>query len=40
MAGDFANCSEETTERYLGSRQRIMHGVNDKMGIEPEAAPG
>jgi integrase len=32
--------SVETTERYLGSRQRIMHAVNDKMGIEPEAAPG
>jgi hypothetical protein len=25
---------------YLGSRQRIMHAVNDKMGIEPDAAPG
>jgi len=24
----------ETTERYLGSRQRIIHAVNDKMGIE------
>lgn len=32
--------SVETTERYLGSRQRIIHAVNDKMGIEPEAAPG
>jgi len=32
--------SVETTERYLGSRQRIMHAVNDKMGIEPDAAPG
>jgi integrase len=32
--------SVETTERYLGSRQRIMHAVNDKLGIEPGAAPG
>ena len=31
--------SVETTERYLGSRQRIMHAVNDKLGIEPDAAP-
>jgi integrase len=26
--------SVETTERYLGSRQRIVHAVNDKLGIE------
>jgi len=32
--------SVETTERYLGSRQRIGHAVNDKLGIEPDAAPG
>jgi hypothetical protein len=32
--------SVETTERYLGSRQRIVHAVNDKMGIEPDAPPG
>jgi len=32
--------SVETTERYLGSRQRIVHAVNDKLGIEPDAAPG
>jgi site-specific recombinase XerD len=32
--------SVETTERYLGSRQRIVHAVNDKLGIEPEAPPG
>jgi site-specific recombinase XerD len=31
--------SVETTERYLGYRQRIMHAVNDKLGIEPDAAP-
>jgi hypothetical protein len=30
----------ETTERYLGSRQRIVHAVNDKLGIEPDVAPG
>jgi integrase len=29
--------SVETTERYLGSRQRIVHAVNDKLGIEPGA---
>jgi integrase len=32
--------SVETTERYLGSRQRIVHAVNDKLGIEPEDSPG
>jgi site-specific recombinase XerD len=32
--------SVETTERYLGSRQRIVHAVNDSLGIEPDAAPG
>ena len=31
--------SVETTERYLGSRQRIVHAVNDKLGIEPDAPP-
>jgi hypothetical protein len=30
----------ETTERYLGSRQRISHAVNDKLGIEPDAPSG
>jgi hypothetical protein len=24
---------------YLGSRQRIVYAANDKLGIEPEAAP-
>jgi integrase len=28
--------SVETTERYLGSRQRLVHAVNDRLGIEPE----
>ena len=32
--------SVETTERYLGSRQRIVHALNDKLGIEPDAPPG
>ncbi|MGC2403039.1 MAG: tyrosine-type recombinase/integrase [Acidobacteriaceae bacterium] len=32
--------SVETTERYLGSRQRIVHAVNDEMGLEPDASPG
>jgi integrase len=32
--------SVETTERYLGSRQRIVHAVNDKLSIEPDAGPG
>ena len=31
----------ETTERYLGSRPRIVHAVNDKLGIAPDAGgPG
>jgi site-specific recombinase XerD len=32
--------SVETTERYLGSRQRIAHAVNDNLGIEPNCGPG
>lgn len=28
--------SIQTTERYLGCKQRLHHAVNDKMGIEPE----
>ena len=32
--------SVETTERYLGSRQRIAHAVNDKLRIEPDTEPG
>jgi site-specific recombinase XerD len=32
--------SVETTERYLGSRQRILHAVNDKLGIEPDDDSG
>ena len=38
MAASPRHC--ETTERYLGSRQRIVHAVNDKLGIEPDAPPG
>jgi integrase len=30
--------SVETTERYLGSRQRIVAAVNDKIGLEPDSA--
>jgi integrase len=30
--------SFETTERYLGSRQRIVAAVNDKIGLEPDSA--
>jgi site-specific recombinase XerD len=32
--------SVETTERYLGSRQRILYAVNDKLGIEPDIGSG
>ena len=28
--------SVETTERYLGSKQKLRHAVNDRMGLEPE----
>ena len=28
--------SAETTERYLGSRQRLASAVNDKLGLEPD----
>jgi integrase len=32
--------SIQTTERYLGSKQKLRFAVNDRMGIEPEnAAP-
>jgi integrase len=27
--------STQTTERYLGCKQRLRHAVNDKLGIEP-----
>jgi site-specific recombinase XerD len=30
--------SIRTTERYLGSKQRIRFAVNDRIGIEPAAA--
>jgi hypothetical protein len=32
--------SVETTERYLGSRQRVAHAVNDTLATEPDTAPG
>ena len=28
--------SVETTERYLGSKQKLRDAVNDRMGLEPE----
>ena len=30
--------SIQTTERYLGCKQRLRSAVNDRMGIEPDAA--
>jgi integrase len=27
--------SIQTTERYLGCKQKLRHAVNDKLGIEP-----
>jgi site-specific recombinase XerD len=30
--------SIQTTERYLGSKQRIRLAVNDRIGIEPDPA--
>jgi site-specific recombinase XerD len=30
--------SIQTTERYLGSKQRIRFAVNDRIGIEPKTA--
>ena len=29
--------SIQTTERYLGCKQKLRHAVNDRMGIEPDA---
>ena len=29
--------SVETTERYLGTKQKLRHAVNDSMGLEPES---
>lgn len=30
--------SVQTTERYLGCKQKLRHAVNDRLGIEPDAA--
>ena len=30
--------SIQTTERYLGCKQKLRNAVNDRLGIEPEAA--
>jgi integrase len=29
--------SVQTTERYLGCKQRLRNAVNDRIGIEPDA---
>ena len=31
--------SIQTTERYLGCKQRLRSAVNDRIGIEPDAGP-
>ncbi|MBV8834875.1 MAG: tyrosine-type recombinase/integrase [Acidobacteriaceae bacterium] len=31
------HASVQTTERYLGCKQRLRNGVNDHIGIEPES---
>jgi integrase len=30
--------SIQTAERYLGCKQKLRHAVNDRLGIEPDAA--
>jgi integrase len=30
--------SIQTTERYLGCKQKLRHAVTDRLGIEPDAA--
>jgi hypothetical protein len=30
--------SVQTTEKYLGCRQRFRHAVNDRLGIGPDSA--
>jgi integrase len=30
--------SIQTTERYFGCHQKLRHAVNDRIGIEPDAA--
>jgi hypothetical protein len=27
----------QTTERYLGCKQRLRNAVNDKLGLEPQS---
>ena len=29
--------SVQTTEKYLGFKQRFRHAVNDRLGIEPDS---
>jgi hypothetical protein len=35
LAVALGHVSVETTERYLGFKQRLRHAVNDKIGLEP-----
>src|ERR671910_2781159 len=35
VVADHRNASVQTTERYLGCKQRIRGAVNDHIGIEP-----
>jgi hypothetical protein len=34
----FGHVSIQTTERYLGCKQKLRQAVNDRLGIEPDAA--
>jgi hypothetical protein len=34
-AADHEAISVQTTEKYLGCKQRLREAVNDKIGIEP-----
>jgi integrase len=33
------HASVQTTERYLGCKQKLRHAVNDRLGLEPESGP-
>ncbi|HTX36234.1 MAG TPA: hypothetical protein VME43_14490 [Bryobacteraceae bacterium] len=34
---ELGHVSIQTTERYLGCKQKLRDAANDKMGVEPEA---
>ncbi len=34
---EHAKTSIQTTERYLGCKQKLRSAVNDRLGIEPDA---